>query len=69
MVSSPDMLRCAVERNLLRDERPLLLDEAGASPRTVADLPATIKCRYNDVKVPAETFRIITKQWRNSTTT
>ena len=26
------------------------------------DLPATIKCRYNDVKVPAETFRIITVQ-------
>ena len=30
----------------------------GLSP----DLPATIKCRYNDVKVPAETFRIITVQ-------
>ena len=66
MVSSPDMLRSAVERNLLRDERPLLLDEGvdtlkhllGLSP----DLPATIKCRYNDVKVPAETFRIITVQ-------
>ena len=79
MVSSPDMLRSAVERNLLRDERPLLLDELQISSSNIGaqgggvdtlkhllglspDLPATIKCRYNDVKVPAETFRIITVQ-------
>ena len=76
---SPDMLRSAVERNLLRDERPLLLDELQISSSNIGaqgggvdtlkhllglspDLPATIKCRYNDVKVPAETFRIITVQ-------
>ena len=74
-----DMLRSAVERNLLRDERPLLLDELQISSSNIGaqgggvdalkhllglspDLPATIKCRYNDVKVPAETFRIITVQ-------
>ena len=73
MVSSPDMLRSAVERNLLRGEafapgrasdqqqqhrRPRRgSGHAEASPRSVARL-ATIKCRYNDVKVPAETFRI-----------
>ena len=79
MVSSPDMLRSAVERSLLRDERPLLLDELQISSSNIGaqgggvdtlkhllglspDLPATIKCRYNDVKVPAETFRIITVQ-------
>ena len=78
--------RSAVERNLLRDERPLLLDELQISSSNIGaqgggvdmkhllglspDLPATIKCRYNDVKVPAETFRIITvRTWRNSTTT
>ena len=76
MVSSPDTLRSVVERNLLRDERPLLLDELQISSSNIRpkrgvdtlkhllglspDLPATIKCRYNDVKVPAETFRIIT---------
>ena len=74
MVSSPDMLRSAVERSLLRDEDELQISSSnigaqgggvdtlkhllGLSP----DLPATIKCRYNDVKVPAETFRIITVQ-------
>ena len=79
MVSSPDMLRSAVERSLLRDKRPLLLDELQISSSNIGaqgggvdtlkhllglspDLPATIKCRYNDVKVPAETFRIITVQ-------
>ena len=79
IMSSPDMLRSAVERNLLRDERPLLLDELQISSSNIGaqnggvdtlkhllglspDLPATIKCRYNDVKVPAETFRIITVQ-------
>ena len=79
MVSSPDMLRSAVKRNLLRDERPLLLDELQISSSNIGaqgggvdmlkhllglspDLPATIKCRYNDVKAPAETFRIITVQ-------
>ena len=51
MVSSPDMLRSAVERGLC----------SGLSP----DLPATIKCRYNDVKVPAETFRILAKLHHN----
>ena len=63
---------------LLCDKRPLLLDELQISSNIGAqgggvdtlkhllglspDLPATIKCRYNDVKVPAETFRIITVQ-------
>ena len=73
------MLRSAVERSLLRDKRPLLLDELQISSSNIGaqgggvdtlkhllglspDLPATIKCRYNDVKVPAETFRIITVQ-------
>ena len=79
MVSSPDMLRSAVKRNLLRDERPLLLDELQISSSNIGaqgggvdtlkhllglspDLPATIKCCYNDAKVPAGTFRIITVQ-------
>ena len=79
LVSSPDMLRSAVERNLLRDERPLLLDELQLNACSVGaqgggvdtlkhllglspDLAATIKCRYHDVKVPAETFRVITVQ-------
>ena len=35
MVSSPDMLRSAVERNLLRDERPLLLDELQISSSNI----------------------------------
>ena len=75
MVSSPDMLRSVVERNLLRDERPLLLDELQISGSSIGaqgggvdtlkhllglspDLAATIKCRYHDVKVPAQTFTI-----------
>ncbi|CAE7678373.1 unnamed protein product [Symbiodinium microadriaticum] len=76
LVSSPDMLRSAVERNLLRDERPLMLDELqlnacsvgaqGGGVDTLKHLlglsPATIKCRYHDVKVPADTFRVITVQ-------
>ena len=35
MVSSPDMLRSAVERSLLRDERPLLLDELQISSSNI----------------------------------
>ena len=35
MVSSPDMLRSAVERNPLRDERPLLLDELQISGSSI----------------------------------
>ena len=35
MVSSPDMLRSVVERNLLRDERPLLLDELQISSSNI----------------------------------
>ena len=68
MVSSP--LRD--ERPLLLDELQISSSNIGAQGGGVdtlkhllglsPDLPATIKCRYNDVKVPAETFRIITVQ-------
>ena len=74
MVSSPDMLRSAVERSLLRDERPLLLDELQISSSNIGAQGGGVDTLKHllglspdlpatikcryDVKVPAETFRI-----------
>ena len=52
MVSSPDMLRSAVERNLLRDERPLLLDELQISPTPARSLSA--RQEATEVEAPAK---------------
>ena len=48
MVSSPDMLRSAVERNLLRDERPLLLDELQISSSNIGAQGGGVHPRGSD---------------------